>query len=80
MSNITKLHEDATIRIPAAILKKAGIKAGADIIWYYDEATRQIVMMEKPDDFAKALRGLGKELWIDGDSDSYVNEERQTWG
>jgi hypothetical protein len=40
---------------------KAGLKAGTDIIWFYDDKIKQIIIMEKPDNFAKSLRGLGKE-------------------
>ncbi len=50
-----------------------------DIIWFYDEKAKQIIMTEKPQDFAKALRGLGKELWKGTDVDKYIQEERNSW-
>jgi len=58
---------------------KAGLKAGTDIIWFYDDKIKQIIIMEKPDNFAKSLRGLGKEIWKDNDANMYVQEERNSW-
>ena len=63
VSLISKLNEDRSLKIPEEIVKKAGLRVGAEIIWLYDEGTRQILLMEKPDSFAKAMKGLGKEVW-----------------
>lgn len=79
MSLISKLNEDRSLKIPEEILKKAGLKPGAEIIWLYDEETRQILLMEKPDSFAKVMRGLGKELWNNIDTNEYIKEERESW-
>jgi hypothetical protein len=35
--------------------------------------------MEKPVNFAKALRGLGKEIWKNTDVDAHIQEERSSW-
>ncbi len=78
MSIISKLNKDSSIKIPEYILKKSGLKPGAEIIWLYDEHG-QIILMEKPDSFAKALRGLGKEVWDKVDVEEYVERERQSW-
>lgn len=53
------------------------MRPGAEIIWLYDEEARQILLMEKPDSFAKALRGLGKEVWDKVNVEEYVERERQ---
>lgn len=79
MSLISKLNEDRSLKIPEEILKKAGLRPGAEIIWLYDEETRQILLMEKPDSFAKVMRGLGKELWNNIDINEYIKEERESW-
>lgn len=78
MSVISKLNEDSSIKIPEYILKKSGLKPGAEIIWLYDEQG-QILLMEKPKDFAKAMKGLGKEVWNKTDVDKYIEEERKSW-
>lgn len=78
MSVISKLNEDSSIKIPEHILKKSGLKPGAEIIWLYDEHG-QILLMEKPEDFAKTMKGLGKEVWNETDTDRYIEEERKSW-
>jgi bifunctional DNA-binding transcriptional regulator/antitoxin component of YhaV-PrlF toxin-antitoxin module len=78
MSYITKLNDDLSIRIPEEILEKAGLKPGNEIIWSYDEAG-QILIMRKPDNFAKAMKGLGKEIWHEISADAYLKEERDSW-
>lgn len=79
MSLVSKLKEDLSIKIPDEILKRAGLKPGTEIIWLCDEETGQIILMEKPDDFAKAMRGLGKEMWRTVDVNAYIKEERESW-
>ncbi|MGO1470793.1 MAG: hypothetical protein ACTHW2_12280 [Tissierella sp.] len=78
MDNFSKLNEDSSIKIPEHILKKAGLKPGAEMIWVNDE-NGYIILMEKPDNFAKAMRGLGKEVWDKVNLDKYIEEERQSW-
>lgn len=78
MGMVSKLNEDLSIKIPEQILKKAGLKPGAEIIWLYDEQG-QILLMEKPNNFAKAMKGLGKEVWGQIDANEYVKEERESW-
>ena len=79
MSLVSKLNKDRSVKIPEEILRKAGLKPGTEIIWLYDEGTGQILLMEKPDNFAKAMKGLGKEVWQDIDINEYVKEERKSW-
>ncbi len=78
MSLVSKLNEDSSIKVPEEILKKAGLEPGVNMIWVYDEDNSQILLMQKPDNFAKSLKGLGKELWQDIDINSYVKEERES--
>ena len=79
MSLVSKTDNNSSIRIPDEIIEKAGLKAGSVIIWLYDENTKQIVLMVKPENFAKALRGLGKDMWKDVDVKEHIQEERNSW-
>ncbi|WP_333657623.1 hypothetical protein [Tissierella praeacuta] len=79
MSLTSKVNKDRSIIIPEEIITKTGLKPGIEIIWLYDEDTSQILLMEKPRDFAKAMKGLGKELWRDIDVNAYIKEERESW-
>lgn len=78
MSIVSKFNEDSSVKIPEHILIKAGLKTGAEIIWLYDEHG-QILLMEKPDNFSKAMKGLGEEIWNESDTDKYTEEERKSW-
>ena len=75
----SKILQDSTVRIPDEIIKATGLKPGTNIIWYYDEETKQIMISEKPENFAQELRGLGKDIWKGTDANSYIHEERKTW-
>jgi bifunctional DNA-binding transcriptional regulator/antitoxin component of YhaV-PrlF toxin-antitoxin module len=79
MALVSRLDNNLYTKIPDEIIEKAGLKAGTDIIWFYDDKIKQIIIMEKPDNFAKSLRGLGKEIWKDNDANMYVQEERNSW-
>ena len=79
MSLVSRVDNNSYTKIPDEIIEKAGLKPGTDIIWYYDENTKQIILMEKPQNFAKVLRGLGKEIWKNIDANAYVQEERNSW-
>lgn len=79
MALVSRLDDNSYTKIPDEIIEKAGLKPGTDIIWLYDEKTGQIILMEKPESFAKSLRGLGKELWKGIDANAFVQEERSSW-
>ncbi|MDQ2085731.1 AbrB/MazE/SpoVT family DNA-binding domain-containing protein [Herbivorax sp. ANBcel31] len=79
MSLVSKIQDNSLMKIPKEIIEKAGLKPGDDIIWYYDDRTKQIILSGKPENFAKELKGLGKEIWKQTDSISYVQEERSSW-
>jgi bifunctional DNA-binding transcriptional regulator/antitoxin component of YhaV-PrlF toxin-antitoxin module len=76
MSMVSKIDHNSYTKIPDEIISQAGLKPGDDVIWFYDEHTKQIILMEKPLDFSKALRGLGKETWKNVDVEKYIQEER----
>ncbi len=37
------------------------------------------VILPRPRDYARAMRGLGAEIWKDIDTDRYIDEERGSW-
>ena len=79
MSLVSIIEENAVTHVPDEIVKKAGLKTGDHIIWYFDEVKKQIIITSKPISYAKALRGLGKELWNEIDPVEYIREERTGW-
>lgn len=79
MALISKIEENAVTHVPDEIIKKAGLKTGDHIIWYYDEIKNQIIVTSKPTSYAKAMRGLGKEIWKNIDPVEYIRKERTGW-
>jgi hypothetical protein len=78
MSLVSKIDNNSYTKIPE-IINQSGLKPGDDVIWFYDEHTKQIILMGKPLDFSSALRGLGKETWKNIDIEKYIREERASW-
>mgnify|MGYP000929339249 CR=1 FL=1 len=79
MSLISKIEENSITKVPDEIIKKAGLKTGDQIIWYYDENKKQIIVISKPLSYAKELRGLGNDIWDNIDPIEYIREERVGW-
>ena len=79
MSYETKIGKKFQVVIPQAIRQKKNLKEGDAIIWDINEATGQITIMVKPQNFAQHIRGLGKEIWRQVDSDNYLEGERNSW-
>jgi bifunctional DNA-binding transcriptional regulator/antitoxin component of YhaV-PrlF toxin-antitoxin module len=79
MSLVSRIDDNSYTKIPEEIIRQTGLKPGDDIIWFYDEKTKQIILMEKPQNFAQSLRGLGKDLWTGIDVEKYIEEERNSW-
>jgi AbrB family looped-hinge helix DNA binding protein len=67
------------ITIPDDIRRKANLSVGDKLIWQYDEAHKEIIVMPKPISFSDKLWGLGKELWKNETGDDYVRKERENW-
>ncbi|MHB8170131.1 MAG: AbrB/MazE/SpoVT family DNA-binding domain-containing protein [Thermincolia bacterium] len=74
------IREKYQTTIPQEIREKAKLDIGDSLIWEIDDESGQIVIMVKPKNFTKAMKGLGKELWEKTDTDQYLHEERESWG
>ena len=79
MSIVSKIEDNSNVKIPEEILARAGLKPGDSIIWYCDKINEQIILSIRPADFAKELRGLGKQTWEGIKAVEYVQEERDSW-
>jgi len=83
MDHIVRTESEIRIKyqitIPDEIREKANLKVGDKLMWQYDEARQEIIVMPKPKSFTDKLWGLGKELWNNESSDDYVRKERNDW-
>jgi AbrB family looped-hinge helix DNA binding protein len=70
-----KLSSKFQVVIPQQARAKLGLMAGDELLVLVKED--RIVMMPKPKNFTRHLAGLHKEIWQD--SESYLNDERNSW-
>ena len=55
-------------------------RLGNDILWYYDEESKELYLLTKLTSFTQSLKGLGKEIWqTEGGTERYIKEERSSW-
>ena len=67
------------VLIPNDVLEIIKTKLGEEVLLVYDDDTKELALIRKPESFTKALRGLGKEMWKSVGGTDYINQERETW-
>lgn len=67
------------VLIPNDVLEIIRAKLGEEVLLVYDDDTKELALIKKPESFTKALRGLGKEMWKSVGGTDYINQERKTW-
>ena len=76
----TRLSSKNQIVIPKEARDKTNLKSGNDLIVQVIDKDH-IMLSKEPEDYVKALEGLGKEIWDSlGGADKYIKEERASWG
>lgn len=78
LSTITSKYQTV---IPAAIRKTANLHINEEIVWNVIKTKDLpiIFISPKPKDWSKYLSGLGKRVWKDVDTDTYLNQLREEW-
>lgn len=77
MTNRVKVSKKHQIAVPAEVRRELGIKSGDHLL--IDVRDGYIVIVPEPDDYARHLRGLHKEIWEGVDPNAYVQDERNAW-
>ena len=72
-----KVGDDHAIAIPDEILRQLRIEPGSNLL--VDVRDGYLVLLPEPQDYAKHLRGLHREVWEGVDPDEYVRQEREAW-
>lgn len=74
-----KLSKKYQIVIPKEVREKMHLSAGVQVAVYPVDENRAMIV-KRPKDYVKSLRGLGKEVWEAlGGADKYIKEERASW-
>ena len=75
-----KTNDDYNVvLIPNDVLDIIRTKLGEEVLLVFDDDTKELALIRKPESFTNALRGLGKEMWESVGGTDYIKLERKTW-
>ncbi|HJX16481.1 MAG TPA: AbrB/MazE/SpoVT family DNA-binding domain-containing protein [Candidatus Deferrimicrobiaceae bacterium] len=78
MTKSSRLTRKCQVTVPKEIRKALRLKEG-DTVYFTIEGGKA-VLRPAPDSFAKALRGLGKDVWRSlGGAERFLRRERKSW-
>jgi AbrB family looped-hinge helix DNA binding protein len=77
MTTKVTLSSKNQIVVPKEAREKLNIGPGQEMLVLVKE--NRIVLVPRPQDFADRMAGLHKDVWTDVDTDSYLEEERDSW-
>lgn len=77
MGSTVKLSAKYQIVLPREARRRLGLAAGDGLMVEVQGNT--IVLIPRPRNYTKRLRGLHKEVWRDVDAAAFVREERKGW-
>ena len=67
------------VLIPNDVLEIIKTKLEQEVLLVYDDDTKELSLIRKPESFTQSLRGLGKEMWRSVGGIDYINQERKSW-
>jgi len=74
-----KVSSKYQVVIPKEIRKKVNLKPKEEVEVTLDIKSAGIIIRPKIKNWAKYMRGLGKEIWRKIDVEKYIKEERKDW-
>jgi AbrB family looped-hinge helix DNA binding protein len=77
MATTVTLSSKNQIVVPKEAREKLNIGPGQELLVLVKGD--RIVLIPRPQDFVSRMAGLHKEVWADVDTDSYLEEERDSW-
>jgi len=78
MTKSSRLTRKCQVTVPKEIRMALRLKEG-DTVYFTIEGGKA-VLRPAPDSFAKALRGLGKDVWRSlGGAERFLRRERKSW-
>ena len=77
MTTKVTLSSKNQIVVPKEARDKLNIGPGQEMLVLVKE--NRIVLIPRPKEFVGRMAGLHKDVWTDVDTDSYLEEERDSW-
>ena len=65
------------ISLPSRARRELGIDAGDRLMVVVQDGL--LILLPQPEDYARYMAGLHREIWEGIDTTAYLNEERATW-
>lgn len=67
------------VLIPKDMVDFIKEKLGKDVLWVYDEESKELTLIKRPDSYTEALSGLGEEMWKKVGGTDYIRRDREQW-
>ena len=72
-----KVSSRNQIAVPSSAREKLNIQSGDRLL--VDVQDGVLILIPQPQDYAKHMAGLHKEIWADVDTSAHLEEEREAW-
>jgi AbrB family looped-hinge helix DNA binding protein len=72
-----QVTDDFLVAVPDEVRQQLKIERGDRLL--VEVCDNAIVLTPEPDDYARRLRGLHREVWEGIDIDEYIRPEREAW-
>lgn len=63
--------------VPSLVRKMLNLKPGDKLLWEMETVRKLIKIKPFPRKWGKYMRGLGKNIWINTDTDKYIKDLRR---
>jgi hypothetical protein len=76
----SSVNEDyRVVLIPKDMVDFIKEKLGNDVLWVYDEESKELTLIKRPDSYTEALSGLGEDMWKKIGGTDYIRRDRDQW-
>lgn len=63
--------------VPSLVREMLNLRPGDKLLWEMEKEKKLIKITPAPKKWGKYMRGLGKNIWIDTDTDKYIKVLRR---
>lgn len=79
VKQVTVNEDYRVVLIPKDMVDYIKEKLGRDVLWVYDEESKELTLIKRPDSYTEALSGLGEEMWKKVGGTDFIRRDREQW-